>query len=151
MRAKSTHPVRFILFLTITLLLAGTIFFLSSQPKEASEASSDILVVLLEKILGRTFPGESLETVVFWIRKSAHFTEYLLLGLFFSLTVREKCPFSGKVFVICGILCACYALSDEIHQHFVPGRSCELRDMCIDAAGALLGCFLVWIFSRRKK
>ena len=32
-----------------------------------------------------------------------------------------------------------YACTDEFHQHFVPGRSCEVRDVLIDTAGALIG------------
>ncbi|MBQ1935757.1 MAG: VanZ family protein, partial [Clostridia bacterium] len=47
-----------------------------------------------------------------------------------------------------------YAVTDEIHQHFVEGRSCELRDVLIDAAGALLFLLLWWAvlqFLRRKK
>jgi 2-dehydropantoate 2-reductase len=43
---------------------------------------------------------------------------------------------------------------DEVQQAFVPGRSCEFRDMCIDAAGVLLGAaFLLLILHliQRKK
>ena len=36
-----------------------------------------------------------------------------------------------------------YAIIDEIHQSFVPGRSCEIRDMCIDAVGVLVGMILM--------
>ena len=46
------------------------------------------------------------------------------------------------------------AVLDEVHQSFVPGRSCEFRDVCIDFAGVLLGAaFLLLIFSciQRKK
>ena len=36
-------------------------------------------------------------------------------------------------------LTALYALSDEIHQLFVPGRSFELRDLALDITGAAVG------------
>ena len=36
-----------------------------------------------------------------------------------------------------------YAMTDEIHQSFVPGRSCELRDMGIDSCGVLAGVLVV--------
>lgn len=53
------------------------------------------------------------------------------------------------------LLCMLYAITDEIHQHFVPGRSCELRDVLIDTTGALLGIFISYlimrIFRREKK
>ena len=40
------------------------------------------------------------------------------------------------VSVICASI---YAISDEVHQIFVDGRSCELRDWAIDTVGAILG------------
>jgi VanZ family protein len=35
------------------------------------------------------------------------------------------------------------AVSDEIHQLFVPGRSSEVRDMLIDCVGVLFGILLM--------
>ena len=32
-----------------------------------------------------------------------------------------------------------YAITDEVHQRFVPGRSCQAADWAIDTAGAALG------------
>ena len=32
-----------------------------------------------------------------------------------------------------------YAATDDLHQLFVEGRSCEFRDVCIDSAGVVLG------------
>lgn len=44
------------------------------------------------------------------------------------------------------LLCWCagtaYAATDEFHQLFVPGRSCQFRDVCIDSAGILTGIVL---------
>jgi VanZ family protein len=52
------------------------------------------------------------------LRKLAHATEYAILGLL-------------------------YAGSDELHQHFVSGRHGSPIDVAIDAAGVLIGVFLV--------
>ena len=35
-----------------------------------------------------------------------------------------------------------YALSDEVHQLFVPGRYCSLGDFFIDSSGIILACVL---------
>ena len=46
------------------------------------------------------------------------------------------------------------AVLDEVQQAFVPGRSCELRDMGIDFAGVLLGAaflLLILYLIQRKK
>ena len=39
-----------------------------------------------------------------------------------------------------------YALCDEFHQLFVPGRGAEFTDVCIDSSGALVGIFLIFLF-----
>jgi VanZ family protein len=36
-------------------------------------------------------------------------------------------------------ICIIYAVSDELHQLFVPGRGCQLKDVIIDTAGAVSG------------
>lgn len=83
------------------------------------------------------------------IRKSAHFSLYALLGFLTSLAVgRRKLLSPGTTGVI--VFCFLYAVSDEIHQYFVPGRSCEFRDMIIDTSGAFTGMLfsmaIMWIF-----
>jgi VanZ family protein len=46
-----------------------------------------------------------------------------------------------------------YAVSDEIHQMFVPGRSADLTDLIADAAGVLVGTGACWVWgaSRRRQ
>ena len=43
-----------------------------------------------------------------------------------------------------------YAATDEFHQMFVPGRSCELRDIMIDSCGVAAGTLLCCIIKKRK-
>ena len=47
-------------------------------------------------------------------------------------------------------MCVIYACSDEIHQLFIFGRSCELRDVLIDFIGSLLGVMIAYKFYKRK-
>lgn len=50
------------------------------------------------------------------------------------------------------LFCALYACSDELHQYFVPGRSCRFFDVCVDSAGAFCGALLFWgIFHLRER
>lgn len=37
------------------------------------------------------------------------------------------------------MICILYAISDEVHQLFVPGRGGQVRDVIIDSAGAIAG------------
>ena len=40
------------------------------------------------------------------------------------------------------MLCVIYALTDEGHQAFVPGRTASLYDVALDSTGALFSHFL---------
>lgn len=154
---RKSHNIRFVAYLTIAILIMIFIFFQSSLPADTSQEESDIIVRFISR-----FTDRDTELLSFIVRKLAHFTEYTLLGLYISLTAKEhynkkhyheeqhsekhyqdehfhKGQFLIRIFIIpliCGVL---YAASDEIHQRFVPGRSCELRDVLIDTCGVLLG------------
>ena len=69
------------------------------------------------------------------LRKGAHMTEYAILGLLLLRAVGGELP----AFVL-GIA---YAITDEIHQHFVRGRHASPIDVLIDTAGVAIGIFLV--------
>ena len=89
------------------------------------------------------------KTVDFTIKKAGHITEYGVLAfLLWRAISKEKgwlaLPSFGGAFV----LSCLYAMSDEFHQTFVPGRSSRLTDVGFDALGALLVLGLVWWFSK---
>jgi len=74
------------------------------------------------------------------LRKLAHVAEYAILGLLLLRALGRELPaFAAGV---------AYAASDEIHQHFVPGRAASPIDLLIDAAGVLLG---VIVFARARQ
>lgn len=37
------------------------------------------------------------------------------------------------------VFCILYAISDELHQLFVPGRGAQVKDVVIDSSGAVVG------------
>ena len=161
---RKSHNTRFVAYLIITLLIMIFIFFQSSLPADTSQEESDIIVRFLSR-----FTDRDAEMLSFIVRKMAHFSEYTVLGLFISLTVKEhyhkKCyheehyseddfrkgHFYIRHFIIPLILGVLYAVSDEIHQRFVPGRSCELRDVLIDTCGVLLGVIINMLCVRFAK
>jgi VanZ family protein len=73
----------------------------------------------------------------FYLLKSFHIVEYAILAilLFFGY---KKFKFSIPIAYL-------YAVSDEIHQYFVPGRSCRFTDTLIDLGGILIGSMLLKI------
>ena len=73
------------------------------------------------------------------IRKLAHLTEYAIGGvLVYSLILTYKLK-SKFQFLFSWILVTVYAITDEVHQLFIPGRSGRIIDVYIDTLGALIG------------
>jgi VanZ family protein len=64
------------------------------------------------------------------LRKLAHLTEFAILGLLLARALRDLPAFAAGV---------AYAVTDEVHQHFVEGRLGAPVDVAIDAAGVLIG------------
>jgi VanZ family protein len=69
------------------------------------------------------------------LRKGAHMTEYAILGLLLLRAIGRELPALA--------LGIGYAITDEIHQHFVSGRHASPVDVLIDTTGVAIGIFLV--------
>ena len=141
-----------IIFLILTIAVMCTIFCLSHQDATKSANTSSFLTKIAVKILYGNYDSEPPEVqqelwdkASFIVRKLAHFSIYTALGFCASFTVGKRkliTPQSLGVIVF-GFL---YAVSDEFHQHFIPGRSCEFRDMMIDTGGVTVGMCVSLIF-----
>jgi len=84
------------------------------------------------------------------VRKGAHFFEYLVLGclLFMGFLDQSKSGRSILLVFTAGIL---FAVSDEIHQLFVPGRTMRPFDVLIDMAGIGVAVGLLYQKFLRQK
>ena len=118
------------------LLWMFLIFIMSSFDATESTNQSNFIVNIITNI----FKIENIELLSFIIRKLAHFTEYLILGLLVANMFTKNNI--NNLYLISIILCIIYATSDEIHQLFVPGRACQLRDILIDSIGSITGVYL---------
>ena len=114
------------------------IFRLSSQVAEDSNGLSLGITGLIQNALEKfvqTDPG-SLNHLV---RKGAHFSAYMLLAVLASNAVCQSGIKGLKSFAAALGICVLYAVSDEIHQLFVAGRSGQPLDVLIDSFGACVG------------
>ena len=160
MRVRRKNWLRWLLWLLILLWMAAA-FVLSAQNADGSNQTSDRVIRWLLERFDKGFLTLSVKEQLlrmgewsFAVRKLAHFVLYAALGSLaygaFSLGERPRRPFPASLG-----LGALLAVLDEFHQSFVPGRSCEFRDMSIDMAGVLLGAVVLlliqWLIDRRKK
>ena len=129
---------------------ALVIFTLSHQPAAVSSGQSGVIVGHLQQAI----PGVSTALLTFLVRKSAHIIAYFILGILMYRALRITiCRWQTRTVASFALLsCSLYAVTDEIHQLFVPGRSGELRDVMIDSIAALVGVGLcVWLMRRRHE
>jgi VanZ family protein len=76
------------------------------------------------------------------LRKAAHMTEYAILGALLLRALGRELPA-----LLVGVA---YAVSDEIHQHFVEGRHASAIDVALDSVGVAVGIFLLRLFQTRQ-
>lgn len=131
MEAKTNfQKAYFYISLIIVFALFILIFCLSHEDGKESTETSGWFTTLLNFLL----PFPVTENVV---RTLAHFSEFACLSFFMNnlfVSKKEKlCP------VIACTLSFIYAITDEIHQIFVPGRACQFQDMMVDLAGIISG------------
>ncbi len=80
----------------------------------------------------------------FIVKKTAHVVEYFILYWLLVRAWSEKMTkVNKKVFGFSLLVALLYALSDEWHQTFVPGREGTLRDVGFDTIGILLSQFMI--------
>ena len=135
----------------LVILWMGMIYnFSAENADESLETSDSVVDVVIERLfnskkdpLNNTAFDDFKMKVSHFVRKSAHFTAYMILGILTSSALlTHNFKKTTKSILSLGI-CFLYAVSDEIHQEFVPGRAGRFSDVMIDTSGALLGVVLV--------
>ena len=145
-----------ILRIILIILLLCTFFIIFGFSSQNGEQSGGISRKVTETILKASSNYNKLEEeekeIILHrtesiIRKVAHFSIYtvvgfLLMGLLSTYKIKDKWRLIMTIGI--GIL---YAISDEFHQSFSPGRSPKVTDVYIDTLGVIVGALLV-IFIR---
>ncbi|MBI4166413.1 MAG: VanZ family protein [Acidobacteria bacterium] len=121
-----------------TIAWSITIFELSTETYGIS-LSAWLLNEIL-RILGIHVSAATFHTLHFLLRKLAHLTEYGIFAvlLYGSLGAGREFRWLWRRATVCAAIAGGYALTDELHQLFVPGRTATLHDSALDACGAIL-------------
>ena len=145
---------KYIVLLSLIPVLAimAAIFCFSSQNGEESGAlSARVTAVVIRVVrpdydeLGAEEQALLFEKTMHVVRKAAHFSEFAALGFFLlghfrALALKTALRRPTPCAAVTGFL---YAVSDELHQSFVGGRSPGLLDVGIDSAGVLFGILVM--------
>lgn len=147
-----TIKIRHLILPTLLIFQMCFIFAMSSFGHNSSDAQSNLFVDFIAQNFPHVRHGLennliSLSTLIFLVRKTAHFTEYAILGALFYLNLIQfpKLNSHIKKLLLPILFSYLYAITDELHQVFVPGRSAQFRDVLIDTLGASFGAIITYL------
>jgi len=129
-----------LLFWVPVIIWMGLIFAFSGQSGiESQQISGSLTEWLLKKIMPQA-SQQLLEMYEGIIRTLAHFCVFAVLGGLSLLAAHFT--FDGEIKLSSGVSSG-YALLDELHQMFVPGRTFQIGDILVDCLGAALGILIM--------
>ncbi|MDP5274727.1 VanZ family protein [Chengkuizengella axinellae] len=154
--SNKRKQLKFITSLAVVFLWMLLIFYLSSQVASQSDNLSrnvsEVVIVTVDNITPKH--DININTMNHFVRKNAHFFTYLVLGLLVIIAIRRSDMIGFKSYTLAFAICILYAISDEFHQLYVPGRGPEVRDVLIDSLGSLVGIsmyYLLTLFGIQKQ
>jgi VanZ family protein len=136
-------------WLPVAVMLGSMYYFSTDTFSEDNTRSAfdDIVLWFLGQVSEQT-----LATISFVVRKSAHFLEYALLGALLFRAFRADSSVRWRLnWAIYSFAAATsWALIDELHQSFTRTRGGSIRDTLIDSSGALCSMVLIAAVTRTK-
>lgn len=133
--------IKRIIFGTLLVLTFALIFYFSAANGEESGSLSQKVVEIISDII-HISSSEKMNFVIItepYVRKLAHFSIYAFAGIWEFLFLNTFNIKDEKKILIGAIIGLVYAIFDEIHQGFSPGRSPKIIDVIIDLEGNVFG------------
>lgn len=131
----------------LLLFWMGVIFYLSNQTGSVSGTESGHILYNILSFLHISNIDSVIEIIHNPIRECMHAFEYFILGIL-VMNVLINNNIKNNIIIISVSLCFIYAITDEIHQVFVPNRTFEYLDIFLDLVGSLLGSYLFKIVKK---
>jgi len=119
---------------TAVVVWAAVIFLASTGWFAESRTDS-----VLRPLVAWLFPHagtDAAATMNAVVRKLGHFVEYAVLGWLITRALADARGWQPRHAILAVALAAGYAVTDELHQRFVLGRTAAFGDVVIDVAGA---------------
>jgi VanZ family protein len=139
----------------LVILLWFALIFVASSDRNSSQRTSRIIGPLMHWLYPN-MPEETVGHVILFVRKCAHLTVFGILALLYWRAFRKPVKQDARPWswvearnALIGV--ALYAITDEVHQVFVPNRQGSPWDVLIDTTGGALGLIALWAFGRWRK
>ena len=138
-----------ILTTVLTIAVMVLIFSFSMEDAERSDQTSGLIswqvIHMVYPDFDRQTPEEQYncyETVQHLVRKTAHFTEYTILGLMMRFCLASWFGKRKGMLPAAWLAGTLYAGTDELHQRLIDGRSAQWTDVMLDSCGVLTGALI---------
>lgn len=147
--ARAPIAIRIIWYWLPVAMMFGLMYYFSTDVFSADNTRN-----IFERIFLWFSPNASKRSILtfnYFLRKSAHFTEYAILGglLFRAFRSGDPLRWRFKWAVQSFVFAAIWALLDELHQSFTRKRGGSIWDSLLDSSGALFILITIWIVARR--
>ena len=148
--------IKKIILWILVILWMGLIFYFSSMDSLKSTRQSKgflyhtigNIIDIFDKDMSSIKKEELINKLDYPIRKIAHASVFFVLGILVFIALNEYNIDIKKLLLISFIICILYAISDEVHQLFISGRSAKAFDVLIDSFGSSIGLLIVYLFKK---
>lgn len=138
-----------ILIVLIIIWMIIVFLFSGQQGKDSGNTSSKFIKQIL-RIFTKDVSEGKIQKMQLPIRKLAHFTIYAIGAMLVILLLNQYNISVFQKILYSQIFMTLYAITDEFHQKFVPGRTATIWDVIIDSIGALTSILLIVILFIKK-
>lgn len=145
------------LYSVLIIVWMAIIFCFSAQNGSSSAQLSSSITFQLLRWIYPGFRGFALEKQLVYlaqfhtlIRKIAHMTEYGVLCLLFLQYWKTYAFTPKRIFLFAFLGSSLYAVLDECHQLFIPGRIGSFIDVMIDCCGVLAVLMMFRLFKKKS-
>ena len=148
-RIQTPHQLRLVMAWLPALCWAAVIFSLSTDAFSADHTGRILRPILFWLMPHLTEQG--FETIHFFVRKTAHFTEYFIFCLLLYRGIRagqQGWRWSRALTAL--LIAAGYSALDEIHQAFVASRTASPYDSLLDSVGAAFAVVALFLWFRLR-
>ena len=111
----------------VTILIAIFIFYISSLTFAPGTGTTNLLSIIY------------------------HILIFFFFSLFLFISSVKRNQKARRLFLLTVVISIIYAVLDELHQHFVPGRSSSISDIFLDSLGILFSSviyFILMVYSK---
>lgn len=131
----------------LCVIWLGLIFYNGTRQGEISQRSSKKIINAASEFVKPSLnklekTGLKFSDVNFYVRKNAHFFEYLISSIFLCSLIREFKMYKGNEIFLLLFLLLFFPVIDEFIQKYIPGRSSSVLDIMIDFSGGILGMLI---------